>query len=1052
MKILRRNKTRNPIGRVLSKHAGRLLLVLSLHGCALVTAKATTAFKHQTEAANTRTHWTSLSNSSTNGKPANILIVTPDFGLLGPYHPHSVGVWYASGEWRIFNQGRSAMGMNAKFNVLSVEPGERAFVHSANRANTFAHLTAIDHPLLNGNPDARLLVTQRWNGSYNDHPIGVYYLAGKWQIYNQDNAAMPLGAAFNVVINNHAIDVSSAERTGNWTAIDHLSTNDKQDAFVFATQRFSGGANPHQIGVWYASGSWRVINQDRAPMPGNTAFNVLSVDAEGRTPTDEPLWGFVDMHTHPCSQFGFGEELFFGGNDGNPAHVLGDCSCAHGSTDNCFDITPGRGANILRNAVVMNVEDHAPSAGYPDFRHWPTHRSRLHQQMWFDWIRRARDGGLRVIVALTVSSHAIADGGETNGPNDDLRTMNRQIKEIKALVGRHPSFMEMAYSTRDLKRIVRAGRLAVILGVEMDNIGNFYDPVDHKGGVYNPNPTDDEIRDEIDRLYSEGVRYIFPVHLTNNLFGGAALAERELNVANKYNTGKAFEVEAVLTEETGISHLLESPYTPFPIEGEFLMNFTGTVLPPHIMPNNRSNYPNYEDSRPGIGHRNVRGLTRQGRVAVEHMMKKGMMIDVDHMSERTLHPVLAMAEEKGYPMNSGHNSLRKGDHAGENSRTVEVLSRIQRLGGMFGLGHADRAGAYVENFREAREIMGNHQLAFGTDVNGFVELPGPPPVSERVQYGSASGLARYRMGNKTWDFNTDGFAHYGLFPEFVESMRVAGMTDAEEETLFSGAEGFCRMWSICENRAYSFAGSPIGETTTPSPIGPFCPNDLVSGDREFGGGPQLTTNVELQITADRTRIEAIVTFSATERGGANPTKVQGLWREPVYTAPAGAVITAIRSPRESNSDFVGRGAGIELGGCSDGDVLTAPLTGGLVKFLRIIGDTGGDDVSDDDDCSCDTQIRSIEFHPISVALQPANTQHAPVTEPVDTDLSLTITKLNGTNSAILRLSGVADKNYRLESSTNLRNWNTVTNSLRAFSPHRITLSNEPQYYRARSLD
>ena len=72
--------------------------------------------------------------------------------------------------------------------------------------------------------------------------------------------------------------------------------------------------------------------------------------------------------------------------------------------------------------------------------------------------------------------------------------------------------------------------------------------------------------------------------------------------------------------------------------------------------------------------------------------------------------------------------------------------------------------------------------------------------------------------------------------------------------------------------------------------------------------------------------------------------------------------------------------------------------------------------------------------------------------PSGSDLRLTIFKLGGTNSALLRLTGVADINYRLESSSNLRTWNTVTDSLRAFSPYRITLSNEPRYYRARSLD
>jgi hypothetical protein len=35
---------------------------------------------------------------------------------------------------------------------------------------------------------------------YNNHPIGVYYFSGHWTIFNQDLAAIPLNAAFNVMI------------------------------------------------------------------------------------------------------------------------------------------------------------------------------------------------------------------------------------------------------------------------------------------------------------------------------------------------------------------------------------------------------------------------------------------------------------------------------------------------------------------------------------------------------------------------------------------------------------------------------------------------------------------------------------------------------------------------------------------------------------------------------------------------------------------------------------------------------------------------------------
>lgn len=85
---------------------------------------------------------------------------------------------------------------------------QTGFVHVADSGNTFLHVTQIDHPAVNGNPSARLIVTPHWNpdsapfGVDNPHPIGVFYSSssGRWSILNEDIAALPLGAGFNVLV------------------------------------------------------------------------------------------------------------------------------------------------------------------------------------------------------------------------------------------------------------------------------------------------------------------------------------------------------------------------------------------------------------------------------------------------------------------------------------------------------------------------------------------------------------------------------------------------------------------------------------------------------------------------------------------------------------------------------------------------------------------------------------------------------------------------------------------------------------------------------------
>ncbi|MDB5033913.1 MAG: hypothetical protein JWQ98_1154 [Chlorobi bacterium] len=81
-----------------------------------------------------------------------------------------------------------------------------AFVHTTTAANKLsANGTDVDNPLCNGDPNALLFVTQKLNPSgiiYNNSPIGVYYntIRNKWEIFNEANTAVPVGAQFNVLV------------------------------------------------------------------------------------------------------------------------------------------------------------------------------------------------------------------------------------------------------------------------------------------------------------------------------------------------------------------------------------------------------------------------------------------------------------------------------------------------------------------------------------------------------------------------------------------------------------------------------------------------------------------------------------------------------------------------------------------------------------------------------------------------------------------------------------------------------------------------------------
>ncbi len=89
--------------------------------------------------------------------------------------------------------------------AMQAKNSQVAFIHIATSSNITRNYTDIDHPATNNRPEALILVTPNWSPGgqgdvYNDHSTGVWYHQGKWSIFNQDKTAMPVGAAFNVMV------------------------------------------------------------------------------------------------------------------------------------------------------------------------------------------------------------------------------------------------------------------------------------------------------------------------------------------------------------------------------------------------------------------------------------------------------------------------------------------------------------------------------------------------------------------------------------------------------------------------------------------------------------------------------------------------------------------------------------------------------------------------------------------------------------------------------------------------------------------------------------
>jgi hypothetical protein len=55
-----------------------------------------------------------------------------------------------------------------------------------------------------------------------------------------------------------------------------------------------------------------------------------------------------------------------------------------------------------------------------------------------------------------------------------------------------------------------------------------------------------------------------------------------------------------------------------------------------------------------------------------------------------------------------------------------------------------------------------------------------------------------------YDISLDGVVHIGMLPDFVEELRVLGLTNADLEPLWHGAEAYIRTWENAESWKEAF--------------------------------------------------------------------------------------------------------------------------------------------------------------------------------------------------------------------------------------------------------
>jgi microsomal dipeptidase-like Zn-dependent dipeptidase len=444
-----------------------------------------------------------------------------------------------------------------------------------------------------------------------------------------------------------------------------------------------------------------------------------------RTPPS--VWGFADLHTHPAVHLALGAEEDGSGGIyyGKPGMRLEDATMAtdlapcdrekHGKFDGDYVRHETR-QTIMQKVNQITGHTHG-SSGWPDFKTWPSAMTTNHQQMHIEWIRRAFDGGLRILVASAMenlSFRTLWRNGFSVAP-PSLRASNaeefasavRQLEFIRRMVSANASWMQIVKTSAEARGAIEQGKLAVILGTELDTL---------------------TVEQFIQLKTQQDVRLIIPAHVVDSPIAGAAVYEGLFNTHNWFVNGVFFHVvgDPNLRTRLGKPSILSVQTSIWPLDGP------GAVAPQEI---DQGQYCGlrYECCVgslrvPGCvpsseGHKNERGLLDEP--GFKRLMREGFLLDLAHMSDRAQTDAVRLATMNNYPMLDSHTGMRRDGETAENERAIRtsLMKTLAGLGGVMGIGTGGLTAGGATEARNAWTIDG-FNVTDGARKNRMVRFTG----------------------------------------------------------------------------------------------------------------------------------------------------------------------------------------------------------------------------------------------------------------------------------------------------------------------------------------
>jgi len=519
--------------------------------------------------------------------------------------------------------------------------------------------------------------------------------------------------------------------------------------------------------------------------PQRLLFDHVRLSAKRPPPFHRALWGWADIHCHPMAQAGFGGLL--AGHMHGPVEDLGSCLPTHGHHHGnalkpvALDLGAGK-PNDGSLATTGWATGTSASEDQLAFRGWPSFSDLIHIKTHQAWIRRAYDGGQRLMVALVVHNTMLATltNLATIGykAQTDRDAVEPQVEMLREFVAHNRSWCGLASNPADARALIENNRMAFVLGLETDSVNGWIrdDDFQQDDTPANRDAIHDAIHDYFAYLRGLGILQINLIHLSDNAFGGMAVYDFMFMMNSLYQRGTLPDTKA--WSGANPDELVARPVT---VGSKLWSLVEGTAAKLGIP------IPSAAAPGPfGIGDRNAVGLTVAGEVAMLEAMRLGMVIDTDHMSELGEATAFRLATTTiagtAYPLVSAHNAARvlaprplsptapaqrgfrraSAAWPSEAMKSETELDHIKSTKGMFGMGIAGADSREAPGTTVANDLPGTSRTfaqgyqyilgrlerpaALGTDWNALLAGPGP-------RFGPLAGsglLGELGEGDATW--------------------------------------------------------------------------------------------------------------------------------------------------------------------------------------------------------------------------------------------------------------------------------------------------------------